>query len=94
MFPLLLFALLELLRSLLSCLSILLENLINLLPSLFSIFASFVHALTFRLYRPVAGMLLFYKKTSRVAYVAVGVGVELCKVVNHRVGSQMPYLQK
>ncbi|KAM2685468.1 hypothetical protein EV1_046834 [Malus domestica] len=31
---------------------------------------------------------------ARVAYAAVGVGVELCKVVSHRVGSWMPYLQK
>ncbi|KAM2937963.1 hypothetical protein FF1_037807 [Malus domestica] len=31
---------------------------------------------------------------ARVAYAAVGVGVELCKVVSHRVGSRMPYLQK
>ncbi|KAM2067358.1 hypothetical protein ACFX1T_043698 [Malus domestica] len=31
---------------------------------------------------------------TRVAYAAVGVGVELCKVVSHRVGSRMPYLQK
>ncbi|KAM2853777.1 hypothetical protein FF1_024332 [Malus domestica] len=31
---------------------------------------------------------------ARVAYAAIGVGVELCKVVSHRVGSHMPYLQK
>ncbi|KAM1723387.1 hypothetical protein ACFX11_021969 [Malus domestica] len=31
---------------------------------------------------------------ARVAYSAVGVGVELCKVVSHWVGSRMPYLQK
>ncbi|KAM1218842.1 hypothetical protein ACFX2G_046991 [Malus domestica] len=33
-------------------------------------------------------------KQARVAYAAVGAGVELCKVVSHWVGSQMPYLQK
>ncbi|KAM1786129.1 hypothetical protein ACFX12_038956 [Malus domestica] len=32
--------------------------------------------------------------TAVEAYAAVGVGVELCKVVSHRVGSRMPYLQK
>ncbi|KAM1529587.1 hypothetical protein ACFX1Z_018773 [Malus domestica] len=31
---------------------------------------------------------------ARIVYAAVGVGVELCKVVSHRVGSRMPYLQK
>ena len=46
-------------------------------PSFFFIFTSFVHALTFRLYRLVADMLLFYKQTGRVAYIVVGVGVEL-----------------
>ncbi|KAM1287300.1 hypothetical protein ACFX2J_001239 [Malus domestica] len=39
-------------------------------------------------------MLLFYKQTGRVAYAVVGVGVELCKVVSHMVGSWTPYLQK
>ncbi|KAM2366446.1 hypothetical protein ACFX1X_005133 [Malus domestica] len=32
--------------------------------------------------------------TAVEAYAAVGVGVELCKVVSHRVGSRIPYLQK
>ena len=53
----------------------------------------FVHALTLRLYRPVAGVLLSISRQARVAYAAVGVGVELCKVVSHRGGSRMPYLQ-
>ncbi|KAM1037629.1 hypothetical protein ACFX2C_032426 [Malus domestica] len=32
--------------------------------------------------------------TAVEAYAAVSVGVELCKVVSHRVGSRMPFLQK
>ncbi|KAM2254077.1 hypothetical protein ACFX1S_008386 [Malus domestica] len=65
-----------------------------MLPSLFFIFASFIHALTFKLYRPMAGCYFSISRQTRVAYAAVSVGVELCKVVSHRVGSRMPYLQK
>ncbi|KAM2550274.1 hypothetical protein TB1_014536 [Malus domestica] len=36
----------------------------------------------------------FISRQAGVAYAAIGVGVELCKVVSHRVGSRMPYLQK